>query len=116
MPRRISRRSSVGQRRGDRRAAQEPVARVDQFGARLLEPLHRRRAGRGLGDALGRGDVVVERLGERAAQHRPRRIELHRIAALDRRQAGALERLERKRQRERMTLGDERGKAAAKSR
>ena len=83
------------QRRFDRGAAQESVAGIHHFGARLFEPLQRGRARRGFGDAFGRGDVLVQRLRQRAAQRRARRIELDRIAALDRRQPGALERLER---------------------
>ena len=46
---------------------------------------------------------------------RARRIDLHRIAALERGQAGGFERIERERQRKWMTLGDEGGKAAAQS-
>ena len=103
------------QRRFDGGPAQESVARIHDLGARLLEPFQRRRARRRFTDALGRDDAVVERFGERAAHDRARRIDLHRIAALERGQAGGFERLERERQRERMPLGDEGGKAASES-
>ena len=105
----------LGERRFDRRAAQESVAGVDQLRARLLEPLGRRHARRGFGDAFRRGDVLVQRLRQRATQRGPRRIELHRVAALDGADAGALERLERMLQRKRVTLGDEGGETAGEA-
>jgi hypothetical protein len=105
----------LGQRSFDGGAAQEAVTGIHHFGSGLFEAFQRGGARRRFGDSFRRQHVVVQRLRQRAAQHRARRIELHRIAALDRRQSRALERNEGVWQRERMALGNKGGKAATET-
>ena len=102
----------LGERGLDGGAAQEPVARLDQLGARLLEPLDGGGAGRGLGDAFRRGDLRVQHARHRAAERHAGRIELDGIARLDGANAGLFERLERHAKRKRIALGDEGAEAA----
>jgi len=103
------------QRRVDGRAPQESVARLHELRARLLEAFRRGGARRRFGNAVRRRDLVVEGFCERAAERRPRGIELHRIATLEGAQPGRLERVDRVWQCKGMALGDERREAAGES-
>ena len=62
----------AGQRRRDRLAAQEPVARLEQLFARLIETLRDRDAGRGVGQGFRQSDgqLLAQALGERGADRR----------------------------------------------
>ena len=108
MPRRISRRSSGCERRGDRARGEEPVARVDQFAVRCLEPLTGRHARRRLGDV---GDVSGT---QRVLQFRPegdaKRLDARRITVTESIGATGLERIPDSGQRKRKALQHERRK------
>ena len=105
----------LGQRRLDGSAPQEAIAGVHDFGARLFQALDRGSARGGFGNALGRGDLVVQRLGERAAERGARRIQLHGVAGLDGANARAVERFKRNGQGEGVALCDKRAEPAGET-
>ena len=101
------------QRRGDRRAAQEAVAGVEQFGVCLIQPRRRGRSRRGVGEAV-RQRARLQALFQLALQRpggRPRSPSRPELASAGR----LLEGVERVAQRERMPLGDECAEVACES-
>ena len=106
----------LGERGLDRGTPQETVARINQLGTRLLEPLDGGCARRGFGHPWRRRHLRVQHARERAPERHAGRIELHRIARLDGADAGFFKRLERHAKRKRIAFGDEGAEAAGEAR
>ena len=97
----------LGQRRRNRRAAEEPVAGVGELCPRLLHALDGRSAGRGVIGALGRLQRLVEAARQLAAERRAEPVERRVVARFELRAADCVEDVEHERHREGMALGDE---------